>query len=89
MREPAVGNTIAVAIAIGCTFVIGGCATATGGDTEGTAAASEEYLFKEPLKSGCVKQRRTGTRIPRCSRDAGIYSKAYHAPGREVDDRAN
>ncbi len=78
-------RSTAFAIAICFTPWLGGCATHPG--DEDTVASTEEYLFKEPLENGCVKQRRTGSRIPRCTHDAGIYSKAYHAPGREVDDR--
>lgn len=76
--------TLVLALSLG----LGACAATSESPQEGAVAEAGEYLFKDPISDDrCVRERRTGSRIPRCVDDTAVYGKAYHAPGREIDDR--
>ena len=76
--------------------MLGGCATDTNKAADSSAGEDEvKYAWQEardagePTRPDCRSRvRRTGSRIPRCPRETGVSGKAYHMPGRTVDDRA-
>ncbi|MEM7500503.1 MAG: hypothetical protein AAF417_00610 [Pseudomonadota bacterium] len=85
------GILLTIAIA-GCAAA-GGCAT---GDEAPVAESSDETAYiwqddanaQDSVRDECRSRvRRTGSRIPRCPKESGIYSKAYHNPERVPDDR--
>ena len=69
------------------TLATGACSSWGDATPDGAMAANGEFVFRDPARTGCKRIRRTGTRIPRCVDDPGIYNKAYHVQGRDFDDR--
>lgn len=81
-------DKIRLTLVLGLALGLGACAATGETSREEAVAESGEYLFKDPISDdNCVRELRTGSRIPRCVDDAAVFGKAYHTPAPEFHDR--